>query len=179
MRLAISAGLSPPTLGPGKCGPSSTSKSTAGIWISTPRLTIPARPVRAARVRVLSKRENQLRLHEKNHRGHRILWLRRPGHGLFAHVRATAPDFSGHRPESLAQMGSELRSGSRRDALHGSSYFKDDSWVSFRLLIGISPSLCIGLSCPSGTCRLLVAANPAAPPECVHITPCQEWFFTR
>jgi hypothetical protein len=43
--------------------------------------------------------------------------------------------FSGYRPESFSQVGSEFRRWRRRDALHRSPDRQNDSRLSFRLLI--------------------------------------------
>jgi hypothetical protein len=103
-----------------------------------------ARPIGGSRLRFLPQLQIQLRLHEENRRRPRILRLSRSSqssHGLPPNPTSTATDFSRHRPQPVAQVGSQLRPRRRGHAFHRSSHRQNDPRLPLRLLIWSAAAL--------------------------------------
>jgi len=78
--------------------------------------------------------ENQLRLHQEDYRRDRVLRIDGTGHAISAVERTAAPDFPRHRPEFVAEVGSEFWVGRGCYAFDRSPDRENDSRVSFRFL---------------------------------------------
>src|SRR5882724_6052328 len=99
-----------------------------------------ARPVvsrrkRTSRRGIFTQLQVQLRFHQENQRRTRVLRRRRAADRVFAVERPAAPNIPRRRPEPVSKVGSEFWTGSGVDPRFGPFDCKDDSRVSFRLLI--------------------------------------------